>query len=316
MGLRNEQRIAISFGVIARGIDPRGKPFEISTETHDISCTGACLLGLSDVVEPGSKIEIQRQDQKAFYRVQWAWKHGVDDGRIGVRCLEPGKYIWGVPPKAWEPDTYDPSKPEPPIPEPVEVPPVQVGPAEWSGPDRREFPRYPCRIEAQVTIDDGSIRFPGTVTDVSLGGCYVEMLAPLPIDTIVGLVLKPGQSTMQVSGKVSSSQMGLGMGISFTQIKPADFEILHVLTTPEETSEAAVAPSDVQVTNQSPVQAPDRKITPATNSPSNAGAEPDTADLPATAEAFRAVVKLLFRKGLLTRSELIEELRRPKVTRS
>jgi hypothetical protein len=38
--------------------------------------------------------------------------------------------------------------------------------------------------------------------------------------------------------------------------------------------------------------------------------------VPATPEAFQAVVRLLFRKGLLTREELTEELEKLKPTRA
>ncbi len=105
MGRRSEQRIVISFPVVVRGTDSRGSPFVLTSQTHDVSCTGASLKGLQGLVEPGAKIEIESQNQKAWYRVQWASaENRTREWRIGVRCLEPGKYIWGVPPKEWEPD--------------------------------------------------------------------------------------------------------------------------------------------------------------------------------------------------------------------
>jgi len=312
MGRRNEQRITVSFGVVARGVDPRGNSFEISTQTHDISCTGACLLGLSSFVEPGSKIEIQHKDQKAHYRVQWVSEPGAGFGRAGLRCLEPGAYIWGVPPKEWEPDTYDPSNPAPAIYKRPEAPPEYGSYAGWSGSERRQFPRHSCRIEAQVGIGDGSVDMPGTVTDISMGGCYVEMFAPLPPDTIVKLDLKTGESPLQMSGKVRSSQTGMGMGISFTQIKPADFEVLRRLAPPAPTSLTAVTYSGAEVTDPSLAQPPKPKPAP-TPIPSPRPAAPaDVADLPATAEAFQALTRLLLRKGLLTRAELLDEMKQRK----
>jgi hypothetical protein len=64
-----------------------------SAQTHDISNSGASLNGLSGLVEPGKKVEIDFRDQTASYRVQWIGKNGSPKaGRTGVRCREK-KYI-------------------------------------------------------------------------------------------------------------------------------------------------------------------------------------------------------------------------------
>ena len=37
-------------------------------------------------------------EKKARFRVAWVGRSGSDrDGQIGVQCVEPGRYIWGVP---------------------------------------------------------------------------------------------------------------------------------------------------------------------------------------------------------------------------
>lgn len=310
MGQRKEPRVAAFFHVTARGWDLHGHPFETSAETHDISCSGACLHGVGKFVQVGARIEIQYKDQKAWYRVQWVDSSAGGAGRAGVRCLEPGNYIWGVPPKEWAPDTYDLSHPEEAVPEPVEVTPAHVAAPTWSGADRRQFPRRSCRIEAQVTMDDGSVQLPGTVTDISLGGCYVEMLAPLPVDTVVALQLKPEGTTLEMSGQVRSSQTGLGMGIAFTGMRPADFEKLQRLAPAPARNEAAKRGPEGKAGGQQTAVAARVQARPP------APRVPDAADLPATPEAFQAVVRLLFRKGVLTRGELMEELEKLKPTRA
>ena len=55
----------------------------------------------------------------------------------------------------------------------------------------------------------------GTLTDISLHGCYVEMNATSPIDTKVDLVLKSFGIRIEVSGTVRTSYPFLGMGIGF-----------------------------------------------------------------------------------------------------
>jgi len=305
MGQRKEQRISVSFRVTVRGLDSRGNTFEKVAETHDISCSGACLNGLTNFVDVGSRIEVQYKDQQAWYRVQWVDTIAGGAGRVGLRCLEPGNYIWGVPPKEWIADTYDPANPPLPAFISAEAASAYAQAPTWSGADRRQFPRRTCRIEAQVSMDNGGVRLPGTVTDISLGGCYVEMLAPLPVDTAVEIVLKPEGASLEMSGKVRSSQTGLGMGIAFTGMRPADFEKLQRL-----------APAPAR-----PVAAPRVSARPDAGSapPQPRPSAPRTAevgDIPATPEAFQAIVRLLIRKGLLTRAEVMDELEKLKPTRA
>jgi hypothetical protein len=315
MGRRNEQRIAISLPVIVRGLDSRGSPFVVTTLTRDISCTGACLEGLSGAVEPGRKVEIECQSHKAWYRVQWVGGSGSPRaGLVGVRCLEPGKYIWGVAPKEWEADTYDPSNPEPVPPASAATASPNPPPAPWTGQERRHFVRHPCRIEAQVTPEGRSVRLSGTITDISLGGCYVEMLSPLPVKTLVELSLNAGDAILRVSGSVRVSQTGLGMGVVFTGMSPEDFEKLRRLA-PSMGPSPIIAPRPARA----PLAPSARRAqpdTPATQTVFRPDALPDfdSAEAPAVRETLAAVVRILFRKRLLTRDELLEELGKLKTT--
>src|SRR5271156_3481948 len=243
MGRRSEQRIAISFPVTVSGSDSRGNLFSVATETFDISLSGASVKGLNTIAEPGGKIHIEFGDQSALYGVQWVGKSGSSKaGRIGVHCLEPGKYIWGVPARGSEPDNYDPAKAEPLPRRQSESAGAYAAPASFGGDERRKFARHTCRIETQVVSEDGSTGVPGTITDVSLGGCYVEMLSPLPVDSTIHLSLNPGTSTLHMSGKVRSSQTGLGMGVAFTGMGPEDFEKLWRFAPPTADVPAAKAP--------------------------------------------------------------------------
>ena len=306
MGRRGEQRIAISFLVIVRGADSRGYPFAVTTETRDVSWTGACLSGLTHIVESGWKIELECQDQRAWYRVQWVGQDGSPwAGQVGVRCLEPGRYIWGLPPKEWEPDTYESSRPDPFA---VQTRTAAGANATASPPERRQFARHTCRIGAQIaTVADG-LKMSGTITDISLGGCYAEMLSPLPVDTAVDLSFNVDDNLVHFSAKVRSSHVGFGMGLAFTNVGPEDLEKLRRLT-----GSPAAAPEPAKA----PVVEPPKPAPPLPKA--TVGARPYTApefdpvDIPATREAFAAVLRILLRRGLVTRSELMEELEKLKV---
>src|ERR1700758_3084769 len=110
MGRRSEPRLVSELPVIVRGTDAQGSPFVLTAPTHDISNSGARIRGLNGVVQAGAKIEVECQGQKAFFRVQWIGQPGTSRAHsIGVRCMEPGKYIWSIPSHEWTPDTYGPS---------------------------------------------------------------------------------------------------------------------------------------------------------------------------------------------------------------
>ena len=320
MGRRSEQRIAISFPVIVRGSDSHGSPFVVAMETHDISFSGASLKDLNGIAVSGMKIEIESQDKKAWYRVQWVGTSGTSKaGRIGVRCLEPGKYIWSVPPKEREPDLYDPSKPQPSASQSAGGSSTYAAPPSFGGQDRRQFARHACRTETQVMTGDNSIGQPGKITDISLGGCYVEMLSPLPVDSNIQLSLDTGDAILQVSAKVCSSQSGFGMGVSFSGMCPEDFERLRKFAPPTLAYAETLNGNVPQLVNSPPAR-PDRPrgrvSVLRTNSHSYTEPEIDSLDLPATQEALEAVVRLLLHKGLFTRAELAEELGKLKAAKT
>ncbi|MGH9716945.1 MAG: PilZ domain-containing protein [Candidatus Acidiferrales bacterium] len=342
MGRRSEQRIVIAFPVVVRGTDSRGSPFAVTTETHDISCTGASLKGLQGVAEPGKKIEIECQNQKAWFRVQWAsTANRRREWRVGVRCLEPGKYIWGVAPKEWQPDTFDSAAPKQQfsVPGSVTATPAALNPPR----ERRRFARHQCRVEAQITAQGayGEVLVKGKITDISLSGCYVEMLSPLPGETSVELTFTAGHTPLRLCGNVCSSQEGFGMGIAFTGMTPDDFEALRQFAPPakdpqrDARSQVSYDRRHDGASPESPMSAdslarpsPANGCSPlrpqrADNSEqqfelrhSSSAIELGTFDLPDSAVAIEALVRLLLLKGTITRAELFEELDRLKSART
>jgi hypothetical protein len=73
----------------------------------------------------------------------------------------------------------------------------------------------------EFRTEGSDLRFWGTLTDVSLHGCYVEMSTTFPAGTEVNLVLKSFGVRIQVQGTVRGSYPSLGMGICFKKIEPA-----------------------------------------------------------------------------------------------
>lgn len=110
--------------------------------------------------------------------------------------------------------------------------PVDPNSVDWTL--RRQSPRLRCSGSVEFRAEDSNVRMWGTLTDVSLHGCYVEMNATSPAGAKVDLVLKSFGIRIEVSGTVRTSYPFLGMGICFDQIAPAQLlqlkQLLNTLT--------------------------------------------------------------------------------------
>jgi PilZ domain len=305
MGRRSEPRISFSCPVTVCGFDLQGRRFAVDTRTRDVSGSGASLEGINHLVQPGKKVQLEFGKKTAWYGVEWVGESGSSRaGRIGVRCLEK-KYIWDIPPKPRELDTFDPKAPLAPRADRESMPSGSTPPGR---PERRKYPRRTCRLEAQVCTVDCSENIAGKVTDISLGGCYVEMFSPLPLGCAIQVAIDLDGEELRATGTVQKSQMGLGMGVSFTGMSPADFERLRKFIPPE-TATSPASNNGAQLPRQ-PREDPQRGeiVSGATHS-AHSAAQPSngaTADSP-TAQALEAVVRALLRKGVLSREDLVEE---------
>jgi PilZ domain len=58
----------------------------------------------------------------------------------------------------------------------------------------------------------------GRVNEVSLGGCYIEIMSPMRVGTSIGLEFQINGHTIRLRGVVRTSQPNCGMGIEFSEI--------------------------------------------------------------------------------------------------
>ncbi len=65
------------------------------------------------------------------------------------------------------------------------------------------------------------------LTDISLGGCYLEIMSPLPVLTYVNLGLTLEEQRLQAKGQVVVSHPHFGMGIQFIDLSAADRQMLE-----------------------------------------------------------------------------------------
>lgn len=161
---------------------------------------------------------------------------------------------------------------------------------------KRRFIRTLCRVPTTVKPVGADISLSGTITDISPAGCYIEMLAPLPVETRVEVTIVSVESNLECTGVVRHSLGGMGMGVRFDSFTSEQLkklrEIVHEL--PDfPASELSPSPVIGQVTAAAPkpVQA------------SASVPHPSTA-----AEMLEATIRVLLRKGIITRTELADEL--------
>ena len=81
--------------------------------------------------------------------------------------------------------------------------------------NRRGQARYACRLGAEVYQKGSSVRNYCHLSDLSPGGCYLEMPLAFAQGSSVEIVVRTHDIKLQLSGEVKASHPGYGMGISF-----------------------------------------------------------------------------------------------------
>jgi CheY-like chemotaxis protein len=82
--------------------------------------------------------------------------------------------------------------------------------------NRRGQTRYACRLGAEVYQQGSAVRNYCHLSDLSPGGCYLEMPLAFPTGTAVEITVRTQDIKLRLSGTVRASHPGYGMGVSFT----------------------------------------------------------------------------------------------------
>src|SRR5579864_9088664 len=85
-----------------------------------------------------------------------------------------------------------------------------------SNPDnRRSQARYACRIGAEVYRTGTSVPNHCCLTDLSSGGCYLEVPLPFAPGASVEILVRTYELKLRLRGTVQASHPGYGMGVAF-----------------------------------------------------------------------------------------------------
>jgi len=83
-----------------------------------------------------------------------------------------------------------------------------------------------CSISVEL-YPVGQVVLWGHASDLSQGGCFVEMAIPLQGGSKFEIVLWLGANKLRLQGVAASSSPGFGMGVRFTNATPQDHEFLQ-----------------------------------------------------------------------------------------
>ena len=153
--------------------------------------------------------------------------------------------------------------------------------------ERRLHSRSPFSAAAEVYDLGSQARVAGRCSDISAGGCYLDTLTPLNVGSTVRVRIVRELREFEASAIVAYTHVGMGMGLTFTEIRSENQEILNSW-----------------ISGASGVHAPERAA-------HRNEAEPNKSERSgALRMALNELITLLVRKKLVSEEEAAELLRR------
>jgi PilZ domain-containing protein len=204
MGKRREPRTPIELPVRIFGTDDSGKIFSENVTTIDVSQHGAKLRGVRAQLRIDEIIGITHGNKKINFRVKWVGEPSTTkEGQVGTLNLTPEKPLWDLALPSGTMDNFRFTS------------------------DRSESVRVKCSISVELHTAAGPQVIWCTASDLSVGGCFVEMPNPLKADTAFELALWLGETKLRLGGRVTNSAPGFGIGVSFVNPSPQARTILQ-----------------------------------------------------------------------------------------
>jgi hypothetical protein len=92
--------------------------------------------------------------------------------------------------------------------------------------ERRKEPRYPFTASAEAVHLQTDTRLSGRVSDLGLGGCYIDTINSFPVGADLKIRIVKGTTSFLAEGRVLYASSGMGMGMAFTKIEPERMQVL------------------------------------------------------------------------------------------
>lgn len=71
------------------------------------------------------------------------------------------------------------------------------------------------------------VRIASRVSELSRHGCYLDMMNPFPKGTLVLVKISAGDAFFEAKANIVYSQMNMGAGVGFQEIKPDSLAVLE-----------------------------------------------------------------------------------------
>jgi hypothetical protein len=94
-------------------------------------------------------------------------------------------------------------------------------------PKQRAVRRCPFVASVEVTDVQSGTVLTARISELAMGGCYVDALNPFPAGTLITLRILRDQGAFEAKGKVVYCDPKFGMGVAFTETSPDQRAILE-----------------------------------------------------------------------------------------
>ena len=109
--------------------------------------------------------------------------------------------------------------------------------------NRRGQSRHSCRLGADVYRMGIGVPTRCSLTDISSGGCYVEMTSPFSPGTRVEIIVRTENMKLRTQGVVQSTHLGFGMGVQLSLKTAEDHDqVQSLIRLLEQSGEEEVGP--------------------------------------------------------------------------
>lgn len=198
MALQLAPRVPVDLDLRVWGMAADGRVFSQHARARNVSTGGALLSEIERELKIGDTIGVQRGEKKARCRVVWALNtRSVQKIHVGVQLLNAQECPWtALLPKAEGSAAISPEK-------------------------RRRWERHKILVVIAI-YQRSAAPMRVTATDISAAGCYVETISPFSIGTGLTVDLCFAGESITTPAFVRTSDPGVGMGIEFVGLKPAE----------------------------------------------------------------------------------------------
>lgn len=92
--------------------------------------------------------------------------------------------------------------------------------------ERRLYPRYTVEVQIEIHIEGTTVPMRLETTDLSRGGCYIQLMMPLAVGLQVQATLWLDGCPVVIRGRVATCHPNFGNGIMFVEFEGEARELL------------------------------------------------------------------------------------------